>query len=291
MSAPRSPWKAALTAAALLAAAGAGPLAAGELLWSSSVSWATGDYTLSEETSTAVLLTGLSWRQGRWRLAGSVPLIHQDTPFVAHSGGVPIPVGRHHGSEEPPGTMGGGMSGSHHGGVPVPDPDTLDFDETGVGDPLLRADVRLTGDGAPTRFGLWAAVKPPIADETSGFGTGELDAGGGVTFGRRAGRGLWLGELGAWVLGDPPDFELEDPFSWALSYGHPVGDRGSLLVGVAGWTETVDGADGPAWASLSGGRRLRGGGLVTLTGTAGLSETAADWSLALGWSVPVGSGS
>lgn len=280
----------ALAAVALCAAASAPALAGGELAWNTSLSWATGDYTLSEDTSTAMLLTGLSWRQGRWRLAGSIPLIYQDTPFVSYSGGVPIPVGRRHATESPPAGMGGMSQGSGHGGgVPVPDPDTLDFDETGVGDPLLRADVRLSRADAAARFGVWAAVKPAIADETSGFGTGEWDAGGGVTLSGRAGEGLVLAEVGAWSLGDPPDLELEDPLSWALSYGHPVGDRGNVLAGVAGWTETIDGADGPVWASLAAGRRLRGDSFLTVTATAGLSDTAADWSLALGWSVPLSS--
>lgn len=285
-----------LTAAALAtlaAAAGAPPAAAGELLYTGTLSGASGDYTLSEETTSVLLLTGLSYRTERWRLSGSIPLIYQDTPFLSYAGGTPVPTGRRFGDGsgmDGDGNGDGGGNGSRsdrgRGPVIVPDPDTLDFSETGVGDPLLRVDLEIARGGGSTA-GVFASVKPPLADEDSGFGTGEWDAGGGVTFSRRAGAGLLLVELAYWSFGDLPDLELEDPFAASLAYGRPVGGGAvSWLAAVSGFTETLDGADGPVELSLTFSRqRPEGGRRLSLTVAAGLTETAADGRVALGWSV------
>jgi hypothetical protein len=290
-----------VTAAALALSAAAVPAADG-LTYNGSLGVFTGDYTLSEDTTTVVLFNGLAWSHGRWRVAVDLPLVYQDTPYVSYVGGIPVPTGRRwsqgdspgpsavaaasqEGTQTQAGNPGGGSgpgSPQQGGEVVVPDPDTVEFDETGVGDPLLRFDVRLT-DAGRASWGLFAGAKAPIADEESGFGTGEWDFGGGVTYGASAGRGRIFGELGYWVYGDIELYELDDPVVATLGYTSPFGDRWSWLVALYGASTAFDEVDGPVEASASL-RRAFDRGALSLTLGAGLTETAPDLRLTLGWS-------
>lgn len=290
-----------LATAVLAAVAGTVDAQEGELVYSGSLGYLSGDYTLSETTTTVLLINGLTYSRGGWTVSASVPVIHQDTPFVVYSGGAPVPSGRRH-AGDPEGTgmmtMGGSGSGQSSGSgsgpgsrpggeVVVPDPETLDFDETGVGDPLVRVDYAVSeGRESGLGFGVYGAVKPPLADEDSGFGTGELDYGGGVTFSKRADSILFLADLGYWVFGDLPDLELKDPFTYSLGAGSLLADgRYSVLGSISGYSEIVDGVDGPVEAALTLGRRLRSDRSFDIRLSAGLTDTAADFGVSLGWRV------
>jgi hypothetical protein len=283
------------------------PAAADGLSYHGSLGVFNGDYTLSEETTSVVLLNGIAWLQGRWRVAVDLPLIYQDTPYVSYAGGIPVPTGRRwsqsqglaavsassqtgsqsgasNGTQagDPNGTLGQGRQ-EQGGKVLVPDPDTVEFDETGVGDPLMRVDLRLGGSDR-TRFGLFGGVKAPIVDVDDGFGTGEWDFGGGVTFGAAAGRGRIFGELGYWVYGDLDLYELDDPMVATVGYGASFDERWSWLASLYAATASFDEVDGPAEASVAFQRAFDGGRFLSLTLGVGLTETAPDVRLTLGWS-------
>lgn len=289
-----------LAVASLLALAGAG-VSRGEapkLTYNGILEVSSGSYTLSETTRSFLLFTGLSYESGRWTLSASLPLIYQDSPFVSYAGGVPVPSGRRRGVEGDDPVSGGGSGGSGGSGgggpgrgsggtVEVPNPDTLDFSEAGVGDPVFRADFIVNQWAATgSSFGLYGAVKPAIADEDNGFGTGEWDYGAGITLSKKVGSALLLADVGYWIFGDLPDFDLEDPLAYSLALGRSLkGGRVSVLGAVSGLTETVDGIDGPLQISFTGSRILRRDRRISLTLAAGLTDTAPDVSLAAGWSV------
>ncbi|MDY7093009.1 MAG: hypothetical protein SX243_08565 [Acidobacteriota bacterium] len=285
-------------ATAALAVAGPALGQSGDWSYSGSLQLASGDYSLSETTRSLLLYSGLTYETGAWTLSASLPLIDQDSPYITYAGGTPVPSGRRLGqdgdSSGTDGTGSGSSMGSGRGGrgvVEVPDPDTLDFDQTGVGDPLLRLDWRRAGDSAGPRFGVYGAVKPPLADEDSGFGTGEWDYGAGLTLANRLGRSLLLADLGYWVYGDLPDLELEDGLSYSLGLGRSWAEgRYSALASIFGATEIIDGAEAPLQASLTLNRSLGAGTKaaarsLSLTVGAGLSDASPDFSIAAGWRI------
>ncbi len=281
-----------LAASAFAAVAGAAPGQESQLTYSGSLQYASGNYTLSETTRSFLLFNGLTYEKGRWSFSASIPLIDQDTPFVTYVGGTPVPSGRQ--QEVDPGTsMDGGMSGTSGSGtgrgrtVTVPDPETLNFSESGLGDPVFRGDFTVSeGQASGVRFGVYGAAKAPLADEDSGFGTGEWDYGAGVTLSKRAGSTLLLADLGYWIFGDLQDFELNDPLTYSFALGRSLGGgRYSLLGSISGYTETVDGVDGPVEAGVTVQRLNSSGRSFSVTFSAGLTESAPDYSFSTGWRV------
>lgn len=258
--------------------------------YSGSLGVASGDYTLTETTTSLLFVHSLGWTAGRWRFSVGVPIVHQDTPYVTYVGGVPVPTGRRWGATSSSPTAEVRASGSgpgsgrqlRDGRVVVPDPEVVDFTKTGVGDPLLRADLRL---GPPSgRWGLYLAAKPPLADETDGFGTGEWDAGVGVTFAAPSGPGRFFAELGWWSYGDPAGYELEDPVVGSVGFVRAIDERWSWLATVTAVSEGFDGADGPVEVGVSLSRSFVGGRFLSLALGAGLTETAPDYRVTVGWS-------
>ncbi len=280
-----------LATAALAAVAGAAAGQESQLTYSGSLQYASGDYTLSETTSSILLFNGFSYRKGRWNFAASIPLIDQDSPFVTYVGGTPVPSGRREGvatTSTPSGMSGTSGSGSGRGGtVIVPNPQTLDFNETGLGDPVFRADFAVfERSSSGVRFGVYGAAKLPLADEDSGFGTGEWDFGAGITVSKKVGSTLFLADLGYWSFSDLVDFEIKDPFTYSFGLGRSLeGGRYSVLGSISGYTETVDGIDGPVEAGLTVSRLNSSGRSLNLMLSAGLTESAPDYSLSIGWRV------
>lgn len=269
------------------------PAAPAEVVWSGSIGYATGDYTLSETTETLFLINELAWVDERWALSLTLPVVDRSTPYVTLVGGVqPIPTGRRYGAPVDPATpanaaaagSGGGTRRRGGGTIEVPDPETFEYTSTGVADPSLRLDLELFRPGT-SRLALYAAAKAPLADEEEGLSTGEWDYGVGLAFETEVGRGEVLGELGWWRFGDLPDFEIDDSAVLWLAYGRPLGGDWSWRLSASGWSNGFDGADAPAEAAFSLRRRLSGGGRLSATVGAGLTDTAPDLRFALGWSL------
>ncbi len=267
-------------ALAILAAA---PATAQQLVYTGSIQFATGDYIFAQRTSSAYLFNGFSAYLGPMRVSANIPVIYQSTPWVSFAGGGMIPSGGTEHSETAR-QVGHGMNGrSGGGGVALVDTST--YNSVGVGDPLASATIEVLRQG---RVGpsvrLTGYVKVPLADVERGFGTGEWDYAGGLSFAKNVGRTLVLVDLVYWFLGDLPDLELKDPVSYAVSLGRPLGDgRVSLLASLAGYTEIVPGVD-PA-LQLGFGLSYLVGFERSLSASAGfgLTESTPDISLSVGW--------
>lgn len=268
---------AALTTAAALAAGR--PLEAQALAYTGGLQYSTSSYVFTETTNSLYLSNGLSWRVGRVELAGSFPLVLQNSAAVSYLAGTAVPTG---------GPEHGALRGRRGG-------QRLDLSPTGgyelsAGDPLLRASVDLLASpGSDRSLALDARVKAPVADEESGVGTGEWDFGLGVSGALAAGSVSVFADATYWRYGDFPDLELQDGLAYGLGVGGILGGGAfSLLGSLSGYTEIVEGVDPAVSVGLLGGYRLSRGRFLSLGAAVGLTEAASDFSLLAGWRVGLG---
>lgn len=239
-----------------------------------------GKYTLDETVTSVFLINEISYSARGWWAELTVPVIYQDSANVRYVGGMPMPGGGHHdgGNGHHGGGGGGGMPGGH-------DPPAQDFDKLGLADPYLSVGAIVFRDVFDRNsIATFASVKAPVANETQGFGSGEWDVGAGVSWYRRTPRDLFFAELAYWSLGDPPDVDLKNPIALEVSYGWAL-DDGRYLVEASLWgrTETVEGVDGPIAIDLTLSRALKSQHSVYVTAEAGLTESAPDYSLSVGY--------
>jgi len=258
--------------------------------WKGELIWGSGTYTMTERTNTKAFVNTFTWSNDRIRVEIAIPYIDQDTPFVRFAGGMPVPTGRHHADAPNPKDHGGGGGGGggHGGPIEVPDPGTLNFDQRGLGDPILRVDAVILGDLSFGRaLGVWAAVKAPIADAGSAFGTGEWDSGCGLAFAFNTNQTWFWAEAGYWLLGDPSEFDLINPFVVRLEFDRGIGS-GNWSLGAAfdGSSETVEGAGDRAVLSGALRRHFKLGRHIELKVGVGLTDASPDWVTSIGWRLP-----
>lgn len=285
----------------LLAAAVAFPAAAAaqELVYSASVQLSSGSYIFTEPTRTLSLYNGLTWTAGRVRLGASVPLLLQNSGAVNLVGGAYLPtggtangaVGGRQGGQQVP--MGPG--GPRHAIVATPDADPLRqvadsvVEEPGpyelsIGDPLVSGGIEVyRGDRLLRSLELTGSVKPPINDLESGVGTGEWDYAVGAAAALGLGAAMAFVDVTRWWYGDLPELELRDGLSWAGGLGLPVSRAVWVSAMATGTNRIIESAEAARTASVGLSYRTAAAGTLFLTAGAGLSETAADFTLSLGW--------
>jgi hypothetical protein len=239
-----------------------------QLRYSGSVGYATGYYDFAERTSTLSVLNGLALVAERWSLSATVPIAIQNSDGVSYIGGIAVPTGTRRGSM---GRRSTGVETTSYGVV--------------LGDPVLRASFSpYRGFGALRLLELQAMAKAPVADPATGVGTGQWDVGGGVSAGFGAGRTYFFAEASAWSPGDLPDLELKEYGTVAVGVGQPLGSGWSGLLSVSVSSAMIDGISPPA--SLNGGLSysVAGGGAISVGAGFGLTDSAPDISVYLGWS-------
>ncbi len=257
------------------------PLAAQGLHYEGSLGLSRGSYIFADPITTWSLQSGLALSAGRLTLRASLPLILQNSTLLTASGMGSVPSGGSNSGvvadSGRQGSGGGGM-GMARGPVVVPSSAYTGYN-LAVGDPLLQGSLQLLG--GRTALGISALAKAPLAD-TATYGTGQWDAGAGVSLSHIIGTTTLVGaDLAWWHLGDLPDLNLRDPFQGSLSLAvlRPSGWGASLSL--SGSTTVLDGYDPPVSATLS---LLRTGTPSwVLSAAAGLTETAPAFSLSLAW--------
>jgi hypothetical protein len=257
----------------IAAALAAGPAAGQDVRYTGSVGYASGSYVFTERTESFSLLNGLSVTAGRWSLSASLPVVVQNSGAVSFVGGMGVPTGAH-------GDSGGSVR--HGGGGGASSYDMV------VGDPLVRGSVDMyRGSGAVRSVGLQAMLKAPVADVSTGVGTGAWDLGGGVSAGLAAGRTYLFVDASVWSPGDLPDLELRPYVAGAAGIGRPLSARWSVLASASVASSAIEGLDPPA--SLSGGISYRpdGGASVNAGVGVGLTQAAPDFTLYVGWGTPL----
>lgn len=170
----------------------------------------------------------------------------------------------------------------------ITDPDITEAKRSGIGDVNLRASVDLVDLGM-AELSANGRVKLPTGSKSKGLSTGEVDFAGGLELAATQGVVQPFGEIGYRVLGDPEGFDLQNGI---------YGSAGAIvlfpgnLVGIASYdyveasSSTIDDTH-----SLFGGLVIPASDQLSLTtyGTAGLSESAADWGVGILLSLKLGS--
>lgn len=289
----------------------AGPsLLAQRLEYTAALSASRGSFIFAEPTTSWVLDQGLVFGADRWRLGINVPLVTQNSSALTYIGGMPLPTGGPDAgavrTRDPSATIGMRRRGSGSGtgvgaallqGSPATTAAATALADSGfvalpgayttnIGDPVLNAATELTmGANGTTRLGVQLLAKIPVAIPSSGAGTGEFDYGAGLTFSAVGGRTFLFADVSHWMLGDMPDLPLRDITSGALGLGLTFGEMGrvSTLASVSGATAIVSTLEAPLSAGLSLGIVAGERRYFTVGANAGLSESAPDWSLSIGW--------
>ena len=268
---------AAAAAGAILVALAARPAAGGTLSYTGSLQMARGTYIFTQPTSGYFLFNGLTYSSGAFTLAATLPVIYQSTPYVSYTGIGVLPSG---GSES-------SSVNQRQGREPVLVPEVVEFNQYGIGDPVLTAGLTLVKEGrSMPAVHLSGTVKAPLANVDRGFGTGEWDYSAGIGMSKRFGQTFLFADVNYWILGDLPELELKNAWSYALSLGHALaGGKFALMASYSGITEVIAGVAPPS--SLGLGLSIKAGraSSVMLNAAFGLSEASPDLSLSLGWSI------
>lgn len=272
----------------------AGRLDAQRVTYFGGLSYAAGSYVFDTRSNTFYLSNGLRLDLGRVDFAVSAPVVLQDGGLVTQvAEGMPVPTG---------GTQSGFVRDRHSGqtlgtrrGHHAPDSDSselvfTDRYEMGLGDPYLSATGRLfTGYGTLRSVSLSGFAKAPLADPESGFGSGAWDVGAGASMVFGVGRALLLLDGAYWWLGDLAELELIDGVRYAVGASAPVfSGEGSAMVMLTGMSRTIETMEPPVSVLLSLSRSVGARTFVSLGAGVGLTESAADLSVSLGWSVRLG---
>ena len=252
--------------------------------------YATGDFIFTQRTWSAYFSNGLSWSAGRLRASASVPLVMQPAGWLQYSGaGIMVPTGGMTGSAASPTSSSSGMGTGMRGETMTPS-SGMPFSGIGIGDPIGRIDVALSGDDAERPVvSLVAAAKAPLADVGRGFGTGQWDVGAGLSSAMNVAGMSVFAEAVYWKLGNPPGASLRNAVVYAMSIGRAIPrSRWSVLGTVSGASSPWNGLEAPVQAGMGIGYLLESGSSVFVTSGAGLTRTAPAISTGLGWRVPIG---
>jgi hypothetical protein len=287
------------------------PAVAQELTWFGSLGYAEGTYIFADRYRTFSWLNTLALRTGRLTVSGSLPVWSQNGTVVSQVAGVPVPTGGPDQlvvQQRRPGEVIAGR-GRRRAGAPVPAvasqrlaPDArwmLLADTTAdsslvsgtddyvvhVADPMFGGTFSVfEGGGTFRSLSLEAWAKAPLATVASGVGTGSWDVGAGasVTMGARS---LFLTTSATWWrLGDMPSLPLNDVVMYAVAAGGTIGRGWSLMSSAAASTRMFSGTQPPASVTVTLSRETSRGSSVNVSAGAGLTESAADLTLGVGWS-------
>ena len=261
-----------------LAQAVAPPVWGSTVAYSGSIQYARGNYIFDQTTSSLFLFSGFSFSSEGLNLSANIPVIFQSTPYVSYSGVGILPSG---GSEN---TQVSGRKGNNQV-VILPEPD--DYEQFGIGDPMVSLGLRLLKESKlfPT-VQLVVQAKLPLASVEKGFGTGEWDFCGGLSLSKALGKTFLFVDMYYWMLGDLPDLELKDTVSYSIALGQPLsGGKYSLLVSYSGSTNIISEVAPPSFLGFGFSYRIDAKKSLMLNASLGLTESAPGLSVSLGWNI------
>ena len=251
------------------------------------VQYLNGKYIYTSSTSTYYLTGGIRYQSDRWNIGISLPVIGQNNDLVSNSGGMFVPAG-HSGQ----GGNSGGMSNGHQGGGMmgggriVTDNVESHF-QFGLGDIYLSGQYKFVTDGdVRPSVAVSAQIKFPTASEKYNYGTGGFDYGLTVNLAKRWKNYGGFLDAGYWLLGDIPDINYKNPFTYGIGIGRFFKDgRFSALLYYQGYSTILENYDPPRQGSLGIYYRIDDQTFLSLTTTVGFSNTSADFGLSVGFSL------
>jgi hypothetical protein len=265
------------------------PTAAQTLRYEGNAGLSNGTYTLATPTTTFAFSNGLALDIGALSVRVTVPAYLQNPLTIesALAADTAASVADGGGQAQRDSSTGGGqpaatpaMSASDPVGV-------ADLTPAGrrlyVGDPVGQIGVRVMPSNGAS-LALRVSAKAPVTDSVN-FGTGRWDVGFGMSLSQRLGGMTFAAvDVSYWLMGDPVGLALQNPVVASASVSGLFGGRWGWIASATGGQSTVEGF--PAFYSVGGGLALLGQ-VMTLNVNAmvGLSETAADFAVGIGWSL------
>lgn len=159
--------------------------------------------------------------------------------------------------------------------------------QSGPGDVMAEGErYLLAGGGARPWLSLLLAVKLPTGDEAKGLGTGRPDAGAGLGLIQPMGtRWHLLGEAQYSVVGDPPDVDLRNTLGLSLGVQRRVPGGASASLSYERRDSVLRDRPGSARFDLVYDQGLARRVNLRAALFVGLSDTAEDYGLGIGFSV------
>lgn len=156
--------------------------------------------------------------------------------------------------------------------------------KTQLGDMYMNGSYYLLSENAdPLDFDLKGYLKFPTANSTDGFGTGEFDAGPGISFGKR-----FLPELRGFTdfyyifIGDPSGIDLRNQFSFDFGASYDFSQEVSASITYEQSRSLIKGKENPKDFAFGINCKLNDTSRVFGGIAFGLSDTAPDVSLNIG---------
>lgn len=248
---------------------------AGTWNFNSYIQYARGKYTTSSNITGYYFSGGLGYQSGSWYFSASIPYIFQNSNQIIKSGGIFIPSGRMSGSRGNSGHQGGHMNGTV---VSTADQEFI----SGFGDIYSYANYQIVSE-ASSRPSVSLAAQLKIPTAADQFGTGRFDYGGSIGLFKMLENYSVFGDLGFWYIGDTDSINYLNPFTFGAGLGRIFnhGKYAAMLYFQA-YTRIIEGYDPPRQLSLTISRFLKQNLFLSLTGTAGLSETSSDFTFSAG---------
>jgi hypothetical protein len=162
----------------------------------------------------------------------------------------------------------------------------LETTTTGLGDPLVRADLRVVDDRSRgLQVAIAGSVKLPLVDADDGLGTGVADYGIGGSLFKAAGRTSLYADVLFWKYGDPEGIDFDDSLSYSVGMGRVIGGgRWSAMVSLAGFSQGIGDTAPPVQLNVAvlalAGRRQS----VAVTAGIGLNE-GSGFSIGTSWRI------
>lgn len=273
----------------LLGVVGAGSAIAQNITYSGSALYASGSYYFTERTGSFYFNNGIGISGDPISVYLNIPLLVQNTPWISYSGsgvGLVPTGGPKSGLVDTTGSSMGGRRGGRH--IDLGSTDTLSFTQTHFADPSLSGRFNLVESNfGKTSLDGTFGIKFPLNDPESGFGTGGWDLGAGLSLAQRFQSGWLIFASGSyWWLGDMDELNLDDIISYGASVGRSYRDGKLMaLASLYGSSTAIDGVDPPV--SVGAGIGIQPTSTFNINGNIqfGLTESASDISLGLGWSI------
>jgi len=261
----------ALAGVAMATLAGAGTAWSQRIHYSGSIQYAGGDYLFPDRSHAVFFYNGLGITVGRLGVSASLPLVYQRSPWIIYT--------------DVTDTSGGAGTPDAGAASELLAVDTISYGEVGLGDPMLRVDLRLlNGRGLLPALRVTFDVKAPVGDVERGFSSGEWDYAGGFSLAKSVGTTLLFADLAYWYVGDMPGVELGNSLAYGAGVGQSLGQgKLGLLASIYGNTPIQPGLAPPVQASLGLSYVLDLRRSLMVSASAGLTDSAPDISLAFGW--------
>lgn len=250
-----------------------------------------GNYIFDGSTTAYYFYGGLRYQSDRWSVSASLPLIAQRDDLVTYTGGIFLPTGgMHHTDNDMMDRFGGGMMGGHsdwddeqgmHGMSPF---SNLNY---GLGDLYLDSEITLLREqiSLPS-LSLNAQLKIPTANQAKNYGTGKYDYGVGLVVRKSMNSFLLFANVGFLVIGDPADVTFNDPVTFGLGLGKFFNQgRSSLMLYYQSYSEILPGYQPPSQISLGYYFRVFRTLTISMVALAGMSDTSPNVSFLSGLQV------